>query len=66
MACGKIGNNIYEKFQNVFKKNIGFKTLVQISKIHFSEVNTRKGIEGYFKVKNLAFFIYASTTSVNL
>lgn len=44
MASGKIGKEINDKFQNVIEKNIGFKTLVQISKIHSGEVNTMEGI----------------------
>jgi len=40
IANGKVGKEIYGKFQNVIQKNVGFKTLVQISKTHSGEINT--------------------------
>ncbi|KAL4131275.1 hypothetical protein QTP88_008612 [Uroleucon formosanum] len=56
MANGKIGKEIYDKFQNVIKKNKRFKTLAQILKIHSDEVDTMEGIEEDLKVEDLAFF----------
>ncbi|XP_015375258.1 PREDICTED: uncharacterized protein LOC107169847 [Diuraphis noxia] len=56
----------YDKFQNVIEKNAGFKTLVQISKIHSGEVDTMEGIEQDLKVEDLAFFKYAPITSVDV
>jgi len=66
MANGKVGKEIYDKFQNVIEKNAGFKTLVQISKIHSGEVDTMEGIEQDLKVEDLAFFKYAPITSVDV
>ena len=63
---GKVREEIYDKFQNVIDKNIGFKTLVQISKIHSGEVNSIEGIEEDLKVEDLAFFKYAPITSVDV
>jgi hypothetical protein len=47
-------------------KNKGFKTLVQISKIHSVEVDTMEGIEEDSKVEDFAFFKYTSITSVDV
>jgi len=66
MANGKVGKEIYDKFQNVIEKNEGFKTLVQISKIHSGEVDSKRGIEEDLKVEDLAFFKYAPITSVDV
>jgi len=40
MANGEVKKEIYEKCQNVIEKNVGFKTLVQISKMHSGEAVT--------------------------
>ncbi|XP_025417359.1 uncharacterized protein LOC112688409 [Sipha flava] len=65
MANEKVGKEIYDKFQNVIEKNKEFKTLVQISKIHSSEVDTMEGIEEDLKVKDLAFIKYAFINNIS-
>jgi len=64
MASG-IGKLIYKKFQNVIEKNIRFKTLIQISKIHSGKAVTVEGMED-LKVEDLTFFKYAPITSVDV
>jgi len=66
MASGKVGKEIYDKFQNVIEKNAGFKTLIQISKIYSGKVCTMKGIEQDLKVKDLASFKYVPITSIDV
>lgn len=56
MASRKIRKVIYDKSQYVTENNVGFKTLVQFSKIYFGEVDTMEGIEENLKVEDLAFF----------
>jgi len=66
MANGKVGKEIYDKFQNVIEKNKEFKTLVQILKIHSGEVDTMEGIEADLKVEDLAFSKYAPIILVDV
>jgi len=43
MANGKVGKEIYDKFENVIENNNGF--IAQIFKIHSDEVDTMEVIE---------------------
>lgn len=65
MAFGKVGKEIYGKFQNEIEKNVPFKTLVKISKIHSGEMDSMEGIED-LKIEDLTFVKYALITSVNV
>jgi hypothetical protein len=60
-----VEKEIHKKYQYVIKKNVGFKTLVQILKINSGEVNTMEGVGKDLKVEDLAFFIYTPIYTIH-
>lgn len=58
------GKKVYEKMENVLSKNIGLKTLKQISSILGGSITTMNGLPEDLTTNDLIFYKYAPITSV--
>lgn len=63
---GEPGKKVYEKMENVLSKNIGLKTLKQISSILSGSITTMDGLPEDLTTNDLIFYKYAPITSVDV
>jgi hypothetical protein len=63
---GEPGKKVYEKMESVLSKNIGLKTLKQISSILSRSISTMDGLPEDLSTNDLIFYKYASITSVDV
>eukprot|EP00102_Acyrthosiphon_pisum_P008285 XP_003244687.2 PREDICTED: uncharacterized protein LOC100568926 [Acyrthosiphon pisum] len=64
---GEPGKKVYEKMENVLSKNIGLKTLKQISSILSGSISTMDDLPEDLTTKyDLVFYKYAPITSVDV
>ncbi|KAL4142778.1 hypothetical protein QTP88_005183 [Uroleucon formosanum] len=63
---GEPGKKVYEKMENVLSKNIGLKTLKQISSILSGSISTMDGLPEDLTTNDLIFYKYAPITSVDV
>ncbi|CAI6344718.1 unnamed protein product [Macrosiphum euphorbiae] len=60
---GEPGKKVYEKMENVLSKNIGLKTLKQISSILSGSISTMDGLPEDLTTNYLIFYKYAVRTN---
>lgn len=60
------GKKVYEKMENVLSKNIGLKTLKQISSTLSGSISTMDGLPEDLTTNDLIFYKYAPITSVDV
>jgi len=63
---GEPGKKVYEKMENVLSKNIGLKTLNQISSILSGSISTMDGLPEDLTINDLIFYKYTPITSVDV
>ncbi|XP_025410454.1 uncharacterized protein LOC112683585 [Sipha flava] len=63
---GEPGKKVYEKMENFLSKNIGLKTLKQISSILSGSISTMDGLPEDLSTNDLIFYKYAPMTSVDV